>query len=794
MSVTGSFTDITERKYSEESLQKKQNELQLILDTVPALIFYKDTNNNIIRANNLWYKTLGLSRGAGEQISLFEFLPKNAADKFFHDDLEVLATGQPKRSILEYVKTVNGFRWFLTDKVPYLDPGGKIIGIICLSQDVTEHKEAEEALRVSEERHRTILQTAIDGFWLADMQGHLLEVNEAYCRMSGYSEQELLQMQISDFEATETTDDTIAHMQKVITEGEDRFESCHRCKDGSIFDVEISVQFRTIEGGRCVVFLRDITERKQAAKSLYESRSMLRYILDTIPQSVFWKDTKSVYLGCNTVFAKAAGIPSPSDIAGKTDFDLPWLQSDAEAYRADDADVIAKNTPKMHIFEEIQQADGTRIYADTTKLPLVDKQGTVYGILGVYEDITGQKLAEEENAKLEAQLNQVRKLESLGILAGGMAHDFNNILSVIYGYGDIAKMELSEDEPVYDAIANILAAADRAKELVQHILNFSRQTEESMYPIDLKQILKESIKMLRASLPTSIEISVKMDLNNAIINANPTHIQQVVINLVTNAFQAIGKEGVIEINLSSAMPETHSALEFCDIKSTAYAHLSVTDTGEGIPPEIINKIFDPYFTTKEKGRGTGLGLSIVHGIVKKNGGTITVTSVIGSGSTFHVYFPLAEQKNVITGPVKKELKRGTERILLVDDELTLAQLEKMMLENIGYLVTSITNPEEALELFSLHPDQYDLVLADMTMPKMTGDCLAREILDIRPDMPIIIVTGHNEQITPEIAESIGVRALLGKPLSLEVSIGNLAGRFRSVNFNQKGEGVTMVSL
>ncbi len=277
-------------------------------------------------------------------------------------------------------------------------------------RDISERKQAEESLRGSEERHRTILGTAMDGFFVNDSAGRFIEVNETYCRMSGYAEQELLSLRVQSVEDVETAADTAAHLQKVLALGQDRFESRHRRKDGSVFDVEVSVQYLSAEEPRFVAFVRDITERKRAAEALQQNRNMLDRILNTIPQSVFWKDRDSRYLGCNLQFAKAVGLESPDKIVGKTDFDLPWPREEAEAYRKDDRFVMDHNRSKTHIIEPLQQADGKRLWIDTSKMPLVDGQGNVYGVLGVYEDISDRKRAEEALREKLAELERLNQL------------------------------------------------------------------------------------------------------------------------------------------------------------------------------------------------------------------------------------------------------------------------------------------------------------------------------------------------------------------------------------------------
>lgn len=378
-------------------------------------------------------------------------------------------------------------------------------------------------------------------------------------------------------------------------------------------------------------------------------------------------------------------------------------------------------------------------------------------------------MQERDKKGLEIQLIQAQKMEAIGTLAGGIAHDFNNILSAIMGYSELALIKAPKEKQLYNNVQNILHASHRAKDLVQQILTFSRKTEEKKAPVQISHLVKEALKFLRSSLPTTIEIREEIAREIGIVNANPTQMHQVIMNLCTNASHAMQKEGgILEVGLRNVDLDSHSAARYPDIDPGKYLRLTVSDTGEGIAPEIMGRIFEPYFTTKEKGVGTGMGLSMVHGIVKGHGGMVTVYSEPGKGSTFHVYIPLIQEEG--KRPEIDEdasVPTGTEHILFIDDEPALADLGKQMLERLGYEVTSRTSSVEALELFKAQPDRFDLVITDMTMPNMTGDRLAREFVKIRPDIPIIICTGYSEQITEEKAKRMGIKAFVMKPFVMK---------------------------
>jgi PAS domain S-box-containing protein len=380
-----------------------------------------------------------------------------------------------------------------------------------------------------------------------------------------------------------------------------------------------------------------------------------------------------------------------------------------------------------------------------------------------------RKKMEEGKKKIETQLIQKQKMEAIGTLAGGIAHDFNNILQSI-----ILNAELELLEPDADVlerkerIADIIKASNRAKDLVNQILTFSRQGELEIRPLQINPIIKEAIKMLRSSLPTTIEIRQNISNGHELVLADPTRIHQVVMNLSTNAAHAMkGRGGLLTFQLERENINAVKAAAYPGLKSGPYIKLSVSDIGCGIDPAIIRKIFDPFFTTKERGEGTGLGLAVAYGIVRDLGGTITIESEVDKGSTFSVFLPriestVVQMKEKVVGP----LPGGKERILLVDDDKGLVDGNSAALRRLGYQVTSRYGSIEALETFSARPENFDLVITDQTMPKMTGSQLARKLLSIKPDVSIMLCTGFSDTVNEQEADAIGIKKFLMKPIVL----------------------------
>jgi signal transduction histidine kinase/CheY-like chemotaxis protein len=382
---------------------------------------------------------------------------------------------------------------------------------------------------------------------------------------------------------------------------------------------------------------------------------------------------------------------------------------------------------------------------------------------------TLEKMVEERTqtlAKYERQLQQVLKIQAIGTLAGGIAHDFNNILFPIVGYTELTMDEVPEESVAHNNLAEILKAANRARDLVQQILTFSRQSGQERKPTKVQFIIKEALKLLRASIPASIEIIHEIDEDCRPVMGDATQMHQVIMNLCTNAYQAMqDKGGRLTVSLQEVDISYEETVEKIGMQPGKHLRLAVIDEGCGMEASVLDRIFEPYYTTKEQGKGTGLGLSVIHGIVKNHRGDITVTSSPGKGSTFQVYLPVIEDDVVATEfePTNGAAK-GNERILLIDDEEQIVSMEQQMLENLGYQVTARTDSKEALEEFTQQPQNFDLVITDMTMPHMSGDQLAKRLLDIKPDIPVILCTGFNEDITEEKALAMGIQKFVMKPV------------------------------
>jgi PAS domain S-box-containing protein len=500
-------------------------------------------------------------------------------------------------------------------------------------------------------------------------------------------------------------------------------------------------------------------------KALRESEGRLNLALAASRMGVWEWDIRTSAFFWSPECHKIYGV---EDFGGSFEFFMSLLPpEDASIFTTMVDDALADRG--VHTAEyRIRRPNGETVWISDLGQVYFEEDGKPLRMVGIVQDITARKKTEEEQARAEAQLRQAQKMESLGTLAGGIAHDFNNILGVIVGYTEIALWESPEGSGLRTSLQEVLRAANRATDLVKQILAFSRQREQEKKPVQLGLIVKEALRMLRASLPSTIEILSDVDTKTVAL-VDPTQIHQVLMNLCTNAAHAMQENGgVLSARLTDGYLGPESIPPHSGLQPGPHVRLTVQDTGHGIPAAVLDRIFDPFFTTKEPGVGTGLGLAVVHGIVKSHGGAIEVKSSIGEGTTFHVLLPAVESTTTPVSVSFAPLPRGAERLLVVDDEPALAMATKEMLERLGYEVEYQTSSVGALETFRLRLEgkPFDLVITDMTMPHLTGLDLTRELLRKQPDLPIILCTGFSEKINDEKARSLGIKGLLMKPFIL----------------------------
>ncbi len=501
-----------------------------------------------------------------------------------------------------------------------------------------------------------------------------------------------------------------------------------------------------------ISLLVDVEERYKAE----ETRRRLVTAIEQARESIVITDSRGVIEYVNPAFTDVTGF-GRDEVIGLTPRILRSGEHDTDFYRTIWETITAGRVWQGRIVN--RRKDGTLFTESATISPVRNTIGKITHYVAVKRDITHE-------VELEAQLRQAQKMEAIGTLAGGIAHDFNNILGAILGFTDMALLHCDPGSPLHENLTHIRKGGKRAADLVQQILTFSRMTTAEKEPVPVVPLVRESLKLLRASLPATIEIEKELDAAGMNVLANPVKIQQVVMNLCTNAFHAMRDRGGLLTVTLDTVPAAECRRMLTSVRGDC-VRLTVSDTGTGIDPETMERIFDPFFTTKGPGEGTGLGLSVVHGIVRDLGGTITVSSEPGEGTTFTVILPAVKKDlSPVLANLNEPLPGGTEHILIVDDETDILETCKMMLQHLGYAVTLSSRPLAAVELVREQNELYDLVITDQTMPKMTGSELIGELLAIRPGLPIILCTGYSDKVNEEVARRAGARRLLMKPVEL----------------------------
>lgn len=585
-----------------------------------------------------------------------------------------------------------------------------------------------------------------------------LEVNEAAYLRLGYSRSELLAKRVIDILGSDPDMDAwTEHIRRLRDVPFLVFEGEQIRKDGSILPVEVNVRLVQQEGREYVVSVaRDITERMEAANSVLEEKNKLEAVLAGLGDGLTMQDRQFRILYQNKQHKLQQG-----DCHSQLCY---------EAYQHKEVVcegcLLAKcfADGKIHHRESsFLDSSGRTVYVEISASPVRDANGYIYAGIESVRNITDRKL-------LEKKLQQAQKHEAIGTLAGGIAHDFNNILSVIMGYGELVQMDLEQGGDTWKMQEQVLKASIRARELVKQILSFSRHDEKQLMPLQMSLIVKEALKMLRSSIPSTIEIKQFIDPEAGKVLADPTQVHQIMMNLCTNAYHAMRiKGGVLTVELQGFLAgESINGKNGVDLLPGRYVRLSVGDTGHGIEVADQSRIFDPYFTTKVKGEGTGLGLAVVQGIVHKCKGQVTVTSDPGRGADFQVYLPCTDDDLSSKDKEGTEvIPHGRERILVVDDEENVVNLVQKILTGLGYQVLGVKSSEAALRIFADGPEDLDLIITDMTMPYMTGADLAESILVVRPEIPIILCTGYSDLIDKKRAKSLGISQLLMKPIGRE---------------------------
>ena len=878
-----------DKRTADAAAQRQLSELRVLFDLMPALVWFKDTENRILRVSQKVAENAGKSVAEIEGKPSLEIYPHDAS-RFYADDLEVIRSGVPKLGYVETVSDPTGKKlWVQTDKVPVRDKDGKIIGLVVMAQDITERKQVEESLQLLNSAVLQSKESVLITDAQLDLPGpRILFVNPAFTSMTGYTAEEVIGKTPRILQGPRTDRRVLQRLRENLEKRESfEGETINYRKDGSEFILEWQIAPIRNAGGETTHFVaiqRDITERHRARIAA----SRLAAIVDSSNDAIIGKGLEGLVSSWNTGAERIFGYTA-SEIVGTSILRL--VPADRHDEELQIMEKVRQGKSVEH-FETLRRTkDGRLIDISVTVSPIKDAAGGIIGIAKVARDITERKRANEalltseqrfktlfdqaavgvalsdvttgrfaqvnqrfaeflgysreelvnltvaaithshegaheldamqrlkagtireytrekryvrkdgaevwgsltvsamwapgespglciavvlditERRRLNQHFLQAQKMEALGQFSGGVAHDFNNILATISGYTELARMTLKENPEVREFLGSILEASGRAADLVKQILTFSRQQPQERQTIQLRPVVKESIKLLRATIPSTIEFDTALAADAPTVLANANQIHQILMNLGINAWHAMkDRTGRLKITLEKWEVDEAQAIAQPRLRPGSYARVSVGDTGSGMDAATLRRIFEPFFTTKPVGEGTGLGLAVVHGIMDGHDGAITVDSQPGAGTVFQLYFPANNGEAAVGAIEEGPVPHGNgEAVLVVDDEEVIASMLQQTLVRLGYAAEFTTSPAAVLDLVRTDPQRCKLVLADQTMPGMTGLVLATRLREIRPDLPVILMTGFSASLTPEKLEAAGVRQVLLKPLTVQL--------------------------
>ena len=754
--------DITAQKQTEEALRTSEQKWRNILVNIPQIVISLNSQAQIDFANKHFLDLTGWDEG--------EIIGKNWFDVFIPENIReelqnVFSTIVTQKDTFEFatyendILTKNGellnIAWF---NVTTKDTQGNIADVTSLGIDLTKRKVAEKELLKQKKLFETMFNTISDGVIITNTRREIQLANKGMESTFGYKPEELLgkstEMIYADRDKYREAG-TMVFGENAKKPG-DIYITHYRHKNGRKFAGE-TFGAKLFDENNCWIgnlgFTRDISDRKQAEAALRESEAKYRSMMEAFADPLYICATDFTVEYLNPAMIRRIG----RDATGEQCYSaLHGLDARCDGCFFDN--VLPGNKVETNIKSPLDQRN-----FHVTHMPIRNPDGTLSKIT-IYRDITDFLQAISEKEKAQTHLMQAQKIESIGTLAGGIAHDFNNILASILGFTELALDDVQKGTALEDNLQEIHSAGIRAKELVKQILAFARQSDEQKSPIQPGRIVEEVLKFIRSTLPTTI--AIRQDIaSNALIMGNPTQIHQMLMNLCTNAAHAMADSGgVLEVSLKDVVIDKAQALNKIGLRPGDYVQITVSDSGAGIAPEIIGSIFEPYFTTKGPGEGTGMGLAMVHGIVESYGGQVAVDSLVGKGTTFTIHLPVTRQRIALRAEASDQLPSGAERVLFVDDEFPITKMGERILESLGYSATTRTSSIEALELFRAKPHAFDLVITDMTMPNLTGDKFAIELLKIRSDIPIILCTGYSNKISDETALEIGIKAFAYKPM------------------------------
>jgi len=800
----GVCTDVTDTRDAQEAVRESERRLRAILNSSTQSVFLLDNELRLLEANEILAERLGAGLDEMMGRDVLQFVPPDVAETRRPIMLEAIRTGRA-----EVFSDQRQGVWIESSIYPVFDDAGAVGGLAVYASDVSERMRGEEALRESEQRYRDLFGHAGDAIYILDLEGAILDANEEATRQLGYSHQELLRLTPADLDVHDHIGQVRERMETIRTQGRIVFETGHRRKDGSVIPIEVSARAVELHGHtRALIICRDITDRKQAAAALQRRLAYEKMLADISAKAVIAEDAhrfQDVALDImgealdvsriyifehrrqtdamdNTVEWTAPDVvPQMWNLQGIPANSLPWW---VETLRA--GDIISYED-----IEDIPSDDEREIlHAQDIKSILVVPlfvRGEYYGFMGFDEcrehrpwededvDILRtaaavlmsrleQEWAKEEKAQLEAQLLQTQKMEAVGRLAGGIAHDFNNVLTGVMGYADLLKLKSKPGDEVFEAASVIAKAAERAAELTDQLLGFARGGKYQNVPVDVQGLIQEALQLLARTLGKDISINQHLHAPGTAVLGDPSQVEQVILNLAVNARDAMPNGGELTVATDVVELNEESAPQHPGAKVGTYIAVSVSDTGCGMPANVLPRIFEPFFTTKEKPEGTGMGLAMVYGIVRNHGGFVEAESELGVGSTFRVWLPISTRSGETYGARKTDRPvRGSGLVMLVDDEELVRDTATRILTSLGYEVLGTPGGEEAVAAYRRSGGEIDVVILDMVMPDLDGRSTLRALKEIDPDVRVILSTGYGLDTEAQQIMDEGACGFVQKP-------------------------------
>jgi PAS domain S-box-containing protein len=776
----------------EDITDRKQLESQLLnaIDLAKLAPWEYDSQSNIFTFNDQFYK---LFHTTAEEIGGYSMSSADYAQRFVHPEDRHLVGDEIRAGIEtsdpDFNRQLDHRIIYADGQIGYIsvryfivkDSQGGTVRFYGVNQDITEQKKAFEKIQQANDKMKLAADSACFGIWDYRVKENRLEWDDWMFRLYGVNKKsfsgayDAWQMGVHP-DDRERMDQEV----KLALRREKEFDAQFRIvrPDGQVRLLKAHASVSRDSDGIPVHMTGvnyDITDQVNAIEALKESEERFKTLHNASFGGIAIHD-KGVILECNKGLSEITGYDY-DELIGMNG--LLLISDDTRA-------MVVKNIEAG--YEKPYEAQGVRkngelypLRLEARNIPFKGKNVRVVE----FRDITENKRAEGLREELEAKLHQAQKMEAIGTLAGGIAHDFNNILGAVLGYAEMAKEDSEPGSRASDKLDRVIEAGNRAAGLVKQILAFSRQVASEPVPLNPQHVIREAIKLLRPSLPSTITIKQQLASPINTIIADPTQIHQLVMNLCTNAFQAMEQfGGILSISLENQELADQDIQQYPDVKAGKFVVLTVSDTGTGISPELRERIFEPFFTTKEVGKGTGMGLAIVHGVASSLGGFVTCESILGQGTVFRVYLPAALSDVIESSSVSTDVTpTGSEHVLFVDDEEVLAELGQIMLEHIGYNVTTCTDSMVALSLIQENPGKFDILVTDQTMPKMTGFELAIKVLKIRPNLPIILSSGYSNIIDEEAVQQAGIRGFLMKPVTKK-ALAELLAEVKSENISK----------